>query len=362
MQGDVLGSATLTPEKTTELEIGADLRFFNNLFGIDVTYYDKSSVDQIFQVPVPSSTGYLAMVSNNGEMTNSGIEITLTATPVNSDGFRWDAMLNWSKNTNKVVALADGVESITIGGFEGSSIRAVAGQPYGTIFGFGWLRDKNGNVVIETDSNSATGTPVGFPILDPLEKAFGSSNPDWLMGFRNTFSYEGFTLSALIDIRKGGSIWNGTRGALYYFGTHKDTEVRGSTKVFTGVKGTMNDKNEIVSNGEANNISVTLDQNWLAFNNGNGFFGSNTEDFIEDGGWVRLRELSLSYQLPKSLTEDTPISGVRVTYTGRNLWLSTDYKGVDPETNLMGAANAQGLDYFNMPGTRSHTFTLNVDF
>lgn len=362
MQGDVLGSATLKPEKTSSLEVGADLRFFNNLFGIDFTYYSQTSEDQIFQVPVAASTGYLAAVSNNGKITNDGIEIVLTATPINMDGFRWDAMLNWSKNTNKVVSLAEGVENITIGGFEGSSIRAVAGLPYGTIFGFGWQRDKNGNVVIETDSNSSTGTPVGYPILDPLEKAFGSSNPDWQMGFRNTFSYEGITLSALLDIRKGGVIWNGTRGALTYFGTHKDTEIRGTTKVFTGVKGTLNEKNEVISNGEANDIVVPLDQDWLAFNNGNGFFGSNTEDFIEDGGWVRLREVSLSYQLPSSVTEDTPVAGIRITYTGRNLWLSTDYKGVDPETNLMGAHNAQGLDYFNMPNTRSHTFTLNVDF
>lgn len=362
MQGNVMGNNALKPEKTTSFEVGADLRFFNNLFGIDFTYYDQTSRDQIFSVPVAGSTGFTSLIANNGEINNNGIEIVLTATPLNMDGFRWDATVNWAKNNNKVVSLAEGVDNITLGGFSGATIRAVAGQPYGTIFGFGWLRDKNGNVVIENDSNSVSGTPVGFPILDPAEKAFGSSNPDWQMGFRNTFSYQGITLSALLDIRQGGVIWNGTRGALYYFGTHKDTEIRGSTTVFNGVKGTLNDKNEVVTDGTKNNVSVTLDQDWLSNGNGNGFIGSNTEDFIEDGSWVRLRELSLSYQLPKSLMESTPFSGIRVTYTGRNLWLSTKYKGVDPETNLMGAYNAQGLDYFNMPNTRSHTFSINVDF
>ncbi len=362
MMGNVMGNSGLKPEKTSSFEIGADLRFFNNLFGIDFTYYDQISKDQIFSVPIAGSTGYTNIVSNNGEITNTGIEVVLTATPVNTDGFRWDATLNWSQNKNKVVSLAPGVENITLGGFTGATARAVAGLPYGTIFGFGWLRDKNGNVIIENDPNNERGDPVGYPIMDPTEKAFGSSNPDWQMGFRNTFSYEGITLSALLDVRKGGAIWNGTRGALYYFGTHKETEVRGSTTVFKGVKGTLNDKGEIVSNGEVNTDQVALDQNWLAFGNANGFIGTNTEDFIEDGGWVRLRELSLSYKLPSSITEKTPFSGIRISYTGRNLWLSTKYKGVDPETNLMGAYNAQGLDYFNMPGTRSHTFSLNVDF
>lgn len=362
MQGDVIGSADLKPEKTSSFEIGADLRFFNNLFGVDVTYYDQTSEDQIFQVPIAGSTGYLSLVSNNGKITNNGIEVVLTATPINSNGFRWDAMLNWSKNTNKVEALAPGVENIDIGGFQGATIRAVVGSPYGTIFGHGWLRDKNGNIIIESDSANAAaeGRLVGYPIIDPKEKTFGTATPDWQMGFRNTFSYEGITISALLDIRKGGLMWNGTRGALVFFGTHKDTEIRGTTKVFTGVKGTLIG-DSVVTTGVSNDANVVLDQKWLNEKDGHGF-GQNTEDFIEDTGWVRLRELSLSYQLPTSIIDDLPFSGIRVTYTGRNLWLSTDYTGVDPETSNMGAHNAQGLDYFNMPNTRSHTFSLNVDF
>ena len=162
-------------------------------------------------------------------------------------------------------------------------------------------------------------------------------------------------------------MWNGTRSALYFFGTHGDVstpEVRDTsknTKVFKGVKGHFDENGNLVTSG-TNDIQVVAGENWYSLGNGNGFYGSNTEDFIEDAGWVRLRELSLSYTLPKSIVEYTPFSNVILTFTGRNLWLSTKYTGVDPETNLMGAYSAQGLDYFNMPGVRSYNFSITVDF
>jgi hypothetical protein len=246
--------------------------------------------------------------------------------------------------------LAPGVDNIFLGGFEGSSIRGVAGKPYATIFGYGWKRDANGNVLINDDATSAE---YGFPILDDLEMDFGDANPDFIIGFTNTFTWNGFTLSFLFDWKSGGVMWNGTRGAMYYFGTHEDIEsLRDTKKVFAGVKAS----DTLV----ANNIEVTLDQNWLAYGNGNGFYGNNTEDFIEETSWVRLRELSLAYQFPKVIAESLYISDLMISFTGRNLWLSTDYKGVDPETNLMGANNAQGLDYFNMPGVTSYIFTLGI--
>ena len=182
------------------------------------------------------------------------------------------------------------------------------------------------------------------------------------MGIRSALTWQGLSFSFLFDIKKGGVLWNGTKGALYYFGTSKETENRGTTKVFSGVKGHFDPNGALVSSGAKNDEVVTLDQNWLAYGNGNGFYGSNTEDFIEDAGWVRLREVNLSYQLPATILESTPFSEVIITFTGRNLWLSTKYTGVDPETNLMGAFNAQGLDYFNMPGTKTYTVSLNVKF
>jgi hypothetical protein len=148
-------------------------------------------------------------------------------------------------------------------------------------------------------------------------------------------------------------MWNGTRGALYFFGTHKETENREGTKVFTGVK---------ASNGAVNDIEAAYGEGWLSLGNGNGFFGSNTEDFIEDASWIRLREVTLSYTIPTEIMASTPFSGLTVAFTGRNLWLSTPYTGVDPETSLLGAASGQGLDYFNMPGTKSYVFSFNLNF
>jgi len=364
--GDVLGSDKLRPEKTTSWEIGFNLAFFNNLFSLDLTYYNSVSKDQIFSVPIARSTGYYAAVFNAGQILNKGFEAVLNITPINTADWRWDMNFNFSTNKNMVDELYEGIDNIFLGGFEGSSVRIVAGKPYGSIFGFGWLRDpQTGEVIINDDVNSED---YGFPILDlNNEKAFGSANPDWLLGFRNTVSWKGLSLSFLIDIKKGGKMWNGTRSALYFFGTHGDVstpEVRDpskNTKVFKGVKGHFDENGNLVTSG-TNDIQVVAGENWYSLGNGNGFYGSNTEDFIEDAGWVRLRELSLSYTLPKSIVEYTPFSNVILTFTGRNLWLSTKYTGVDPETNLMGAYSAQGLDYFNMPGVRSYNFSITVDF
>jgi hypothetical protein len=287
---------------------------------------------------------------NAGAISNKGIEAVVNLGLVRSNDLNWDLRVNFTKNTIKVERLADGVENIGLGGFTGSSVRAVAGQPYGSIFGFGWARNDAGQILIDDDTASAD---YGYPIMNYEERAFGSYNPDWLMGITNTITWKGITLSAQLDIRQGGVMWNGTRGALYFFGTHKETENRTGTKVFEGVK---------ASNGQTNDIAAAYDEGWLSLNNGNGFYGSNAEDFIEDASWVRLRELTLAYALPKSIMDGTPFSGLTLSFTGRNLWLSTKYTGVDPETSLLGASNAQGLDFCNTPNTKSYVMAFNLNF
>lgn len=348
---DNLAAPDLRPESTTSMEFGFDISLFDNRLSMDVTFYDQTGEDQIFSVPIATSTGYSSQLKNAGSISNSGIELVLSGTPIMTADFRWDVTVNFTKNTVEVVELAPGVDNIFLGGFIGSSVRAVKGLPYGSIFGFGWARDSaTGRVLIDDDTTSDN---FGYPILDETEKAFGSFNPDWLMGIRNSFTWKGLTLSAQLDIRQGGVMWNGTRGALYFFGTHKETEDRTGTKVFDGVK---------ASNGADNDIAAPYGESWLSLGNGNGFFGSNTEDFIEDASWVRLRELTLSYVIPASMMEATPFSGLTVSFTGRNLWLSTGYKGVDPETSLLGASSGQGLDYFNMPSTKSYVFSFSLNF
>jgi hypothetical protein len=358
---DVKGSAELGPEYNTEIELGLELKFLDNRAGLDLAWYNSENSDIIVGVPVAPSSGFDQEFINAATMTNTGIEISAYGRPVQTkSGFNWDIAVNWATNKNEVKELAPGVDNIFIGGFEGSSIRAVAGEPYGSIFGFGFYRDASGALVIGED---------GYPILDPTERSFGSAQPDWTMGIRNTVSYKGISLGALLDIRQGGVMWNGTKSALYFFGMHEDTEVRGTTQVFEGNMAVYDVDGNLVLNADgtpqtsgANTMSVPLDENWLAFGNGNGFIGSNTEDFIESTDWVRLREVTLSYRLPSSMVEKTPFTGIEVSAYGRNLWLSTDYTGVDPETSLTGATNAQGMDYFNMPGTKSYGLGLRLSF
>ncbi len=366
--GDVLGNSSLKPERRRQWEVGADVRFFKNRVGLDVAYYQSKSFDVILQVPVTSSTGANFSYANAAELSNKGVEIVLTLAPVRTKDFTWDIITNFTKNTNSVDKLADGVDQVFLGGFTGASTRAVVGTPYGTIFGFGFYKDENGQSVIGSD---------GYPVLDPNEKAFESALPDFQIGINNSISFKGITLSALLDIKQGGYLWNGTKSALYFFGTAQETaDLRGAKKVFPGNAAQVDAAGELIlfdhdndratpdipKTGGANTKEVTVGEDWLRTGNANGFFGNNTEDFVEDASWVRLRDVSIGYTLPASLLSKAKIAGATISLTGRNLWLSTPYTGVDPETNLTGATNAQGLDYFNMPNTKSYGVTLNLTF
>ncbi len=359
VMGDVLGNQNLAPEITKSWEVGLAMNFWDNRLGFDVTYYNSVGYDQIFSVPIAKSSGFYQQVMNAGQISNKGIELLFNISPVVVDNFRWDLTLNYTKNTNNVDKLAPGVDNLFIGGFSGSSVRAVAGLPYGTIFGGGWERDSIGNLLIDGDTNSAN---YGYPIISGQEMSFGTYLPDWTMGIGNAFDIYGVKLSFLFDIRHGGSMWNGTRGALTVFGTHKNTESRGQEKVFTGTKRITGP----LENGKPtytyypNDIKVYPDADWYTGNGGG--FSNNTEDFIEKTSWVRLREVTLAYTFSRDIFGTAYFPEITLFFTGRNLWLSTDYSGIDPETSLTGASNAQGLDYFQMPNIKSYVFGISFNF
>lgn len=378
---DVLGNPNLKPEFRDSWEAGVDLRFLRNRIGIDFTYYNSISKDIILSVPVTASSGFSNTIQNAAQLSNKGVEIVLSANPVKTNDFSWDIMVNYTKNTNNVDKLAEGVDQVFLGGFTGASTRAVVDVPYGSIFGFGFYKDESGATVIDGREFLPDGSPNPeylFPILDPNEKAFKSALPDFTVGIRNTISYKGLSISALLDIKQGGYVWNGTKGALYYFGTHQETaERRNTEEVFEGNLAVFDSEGNLTlydhdndastpdipqTSGANNNAVLVTQGNWLSTGNGNGFFGNNTEDFVEEASWVRLRDVSISYSLPKRLLNTAKISYLTLTVSGRNLWLDTPYTGIDPETNLYGANNAQGLDYFNMPGTKSYTVGLQVGF
>lgn len=338
-----LANPNLKPEFATSREVGIDLRFWKNRLGIDFTYYNNLHEDLILSVPVAQSSGATAAILNAGSMRNKGYELLVNANPVRSGKFNWDVSLNWTKNINEVLKLAEGVDNVFLGGFVGAQTRAVKKEPYGSVFGDGWVRHANGQVLIGDN---------GFPTAAGQDKNIGNVSPNWLLGITNTLSYGNVSLSFLLDIKNGGYMWNGTRGAMLFFGTHKDTEDRERTDyVFDGVR----------ADGSKNDIQVQKGENWHRLGQGSGFTGP-AEDYVEKTDWVRLRELTLSWKLKKDWVSKARVSDAELFFTGRNLWLSTPYTGIDPETSLIGQGNAQGLEYFNMPNTKSYMFGLRFGF
>ncbi|MFK7926224.1 MAG: SusC/RagA family TonB-linked outer membrane protein [Bacteroidia bacterium] len=344
----VLGNDQLKAETTTTFEVGGELKFLQGRLGLDVTYYNSVSRDIILSVQLPAPTGFTNFIQNTGQISNKGVELVLDATPIESNDFSWDISVNFTKYTNTIDSLAEGVENVFLAGFTSTSARAIAGAPYSALFGTGFQKDDAGNTIIDAD---------GWPLVDPVAKQLGDPNPDWLAGIRNTFTYKGIGISALFDIRQGGDMWCGTCGIIDYFGTSaKSGEERTITDfVFDGVK----------EDGSTNTTPVALADEaaglgaiyWVRYG-----FGGIGEMSIYDTSWRRLRELTLSYRVPASALANTPLGALSVSVYGRNLWLQTNYPGIDPETNLTGASNGIGLDYFNMPNAKSYGVNLNVTF
>ena len=355
-----LGNPELKPEKTKTIELGLDMRFLNNRLGLDVAYFTSDGEDQILSASLPRSTGYTQVFLNSGALSTEGWEAVLTANPVKTKNFNWNVTANFTKVLTTVDALAPGLERLQIGGFTGTGIFLVAGNSYGSIFGGAYLREgaggpnddglniPEGPIVVTDDPASAE---YGYQAVDGTLRAIGDTNPDFTVGITNTFDYKGFSLSFLIDWKKGGEMWNGTNWALSFFGRSQLTaDTRNETPF--AIDG-------VLSDGSPNTINIVRDQDY--WQSSVGGFGSVDEQFVQKTNWVRLRELSLGYTFNNSLFKNSFIKGLNIGVYGRNLWLDTPYDGVDPETSLTGTGNSQGLDYFNMPGTKSYGFYLNAN-
>jgi TonB-linked SusC/RagA family outer membrane protein len=352
---NTLANPTIRPEILLSREFGLELKLLNNRINFDLSYYNNQNSDLLISVPVTGSTGYNAQYTNAATMENKGIEIMANLVPVATNDLNWGITFNFSRNKNKVLTLAPGVTDIGLGGFTGSTINVVAGEAYGSMFSTGFYKDDQGRVIINDDPASSG---YGYPMRDDKMKSLGQIAPDWLLGISSDLSYKGLGLAFLFDIKKGGIMWDGTRSRLVGFGVAKSTENRGETTVFEGVKGHISD-GAIITSGAVNDIQATYSQYY--YQNIGGGSGPAQEQFVEKTDWVRLRELTLSWDMGK-LIKSNFLKQVSIYATGRNLWLSTPYKGIDPETNLMGAFNAQGLDYFNMPNTKSYVFGVKLDF
>lgn len=335
----LLANNFLVSELVTEKEIGLELKFFKNRLNLEASYYHKVSKNQILSQEISAASGYSNRVVNAGEILNKGLELILTATPVTFKDFSWDVTVNFAKNRYKLKSIAEGVDNIFLGGFTSPQIRADKDYGYGVIWGSRWERNESGQLLT---------TDAGLPIVAGTLGPIGNVTPDWTGGIRNTFSYKGLSLSALVDTRQGGDILNFDLFYTTFYGTAKVTEKRNTMTLWEGVR---------KSDGQPNTKMVKQDQAY--FQN---FYTTAYETLVEDASFVKLREVTLSYRLPQKLIAKTPFESVSFSVTGRNLWIDSDFSFRDPEGSLLGAGNAQGFYHAVTPGTKGVTFGLNVKF
>lgn len=348
-----LGNPDLTIERVKEWEFGGDFKFFNNRLNLGVTYYDRVTEDVILDLEVASSTGFNSLPSNAAEITNKGLEVDLSWKIIATEKLSWDINTFYSHNRNMVTNLG-GVKSVFLAGFTGTSSRAVEGHPLGALWGTGFEKDANGKNVLGAD---------GFPIIDPIERVLGDPNPDWIGGLGTTFSYGGFTLSAQFETSQGNDHWTGTEGVLNTFGvsTISANESVAPSDLNTYFGNTIASgttfRGNIVDFGGG---PVALDSEWYTTDGGG--FGNQSETFIKDASWTRLREISLGYSVPQRFLAKTGLTNLEFVLSGRNLALWTDIEGFDPDINLTGATRGRGLDYFTNPATQSYILTLKLGF
>ena len=364
----VIGNPDLKAERTNSFEFGTDLGFFKNRISLNATAYYSRTSDVILTVPIAYSTGFAAELLNAAVITNRGLEVTLNTIPLKTKDWRLDVNLNWARNINLVKSLAAGVNKVFIAGFTNGEVDAVAGQPFGVIYGNGYVRSNPNDMKSPLLINDNPTDPgYGMPIVGSQSFALAKVDPDWTGSIVTNLNYKNFSFSAQIDFRHGGHIWNGTRGAMSYFGTSQETANRGQAVTFKGVAGHLDDNGDIVHFEGGNTVlkpggpnTVLSSYNEYYWQNiGSSFIGP-AEAGVEGDGFVRIRQASLGYQLPASALKSMHMKSLSVAFFTNNPFLWTKYKGVDPETSLSGPSNGQGLDYFNNPGTKSYGIRLSL--
>ncbi|WP_091210990.1 SusC/RagA family TonB-linked outer membrane protein [Mucilaginibacter gossypiicola] len=329
---DVLGNPNLKNERINEFEAGFEAGFFNNRISLEASFYSKKTIDGIIpNVAIAASTGYASTGVNSAVMRNRGIEILLNATPIKGRDFNWDLTLNFTRNRNKVLSIY-GDQQVLGNGFT----NIVVGQPYGVIYGTRYARNAAGKLL--TDD-------TGLPYADDTQGIVGNINPNWLGGINNNFRYKQFNFSFFFDIKRGGDIQNNVDGYGYFYGTPKVTENRG-LRVVDGVNATTGQPNTVAVNGQAYYQRIN----------------SVLESVIQDGSYVKLRNVSLGYTLKPSWLSKSPFKSATFSVTGRNLWIhAPHFTGGDPEVSSFGSSNgSQGIYSFSTPTSKSVDFSLRV--
>lgn len=340
---NTLPNPDLKPEITSEYEFGTELKVFNNRLGLNLSYYDRRTRNQIIPLSRSAATGATYKYVNAGLLQNKGVELSLNASPVATEHFKWDITLNWAKNNNKIVRLTTDQKTMVLASAPFAvQLEAREGESFGSIVGYDFVYNDKGQKVVNED---------GVYLRSDDQKVLGSVLPSFTGGVINAFRYKGFNLSALVDFQKGGSFFSTTQMFGRETGILEETaagSIREDGIIAEGVK----------QDGTPNDVVISARDHYSS--NGNGGYNINSIDVI-DASYVYLRELSVGYSLPAGWVAKTPFSKVRVALTGRNLWLiKSNSKHVDPTAITNSISNWQGMEGGALPSVRS--MGMNVSF
>ena len=345
----------LKPELTTSVEFGFDGRFFDNRIGLDVTFYRTNSVNQLLSLPLAPASGFSNQYINAGDIQNSGVELTLTGSPVKKDDFSWDITLNYARNVNTIVSLHPDIKQTFLSSGYGrtAGVLVKEGGAYGDLYADGWAQAPDGKFIMDAS---------GKPVLTATQEFLGNFNPKFTLGLNNAFSFGKMSVNVLIDARIGGVMTSGSDANLAFDGNAAyTTAYREGGWVIPGV----------VKNGESytpNTTPINAETFWTTVSNGRYSWG---QLFTYDATNVRIREAAVGYDFT---VNNSFVKKAKLSIVARNLFFLAkgnaimDIPGVptrkmwfDPDVNL-GAGNYQGIEYGTLPSARSIGLNLNLSF
>jgi TonB-linked SusC/RagA family outer membrane protein len=356
-----LRNANLRPELTRSIEVGAELGAFNDRVGLDLTYYTAETRDQLMPVEISRTTGYGRQMINAGKVRNWGWEALMRATPVLTPDFQWTTSFTYSRNRNKVVELTEGVEGLELseGDFWGVQNFARVGEPLGQLVATSYIqRAPDGQPIISAG--------LGVPLWTNAPKVIGNSSPDWRGGWLNELRFRDLSLNTVVDIRRGGDVYSVTQYYGRLSGVLEETVAGRCVQAAEPLPGypicdentalIVPGVNRVVTGTDTtyvpNETPVDAFTRWL-------YATATPEAHLVDAGYVKLREVTLTYDVPTSFTDRLRVSGLTIGLVGRNLALWTDNPHIDPET-AFDNSNVQGLEYAQAPTARSLGFTIMV--
>ena len=346
--------STVCNELVSSWEAGVEMRFFNNRLGFDFAWYKSNAKHQLMKIPMNQMSGYSSRMINAGNIQNTGVELTVTARPVETESFSWDTQINFSKNNNKILDLGPGIERYELGGAAELKVYAVAGGNYGEIWGtkFARVTDESSPYYGKLILNDA-----GLPTTDGEMYKIGDQQPDCMIGWGNTFNYKNFSLGLQFDGRIGGDIYSYTNYLLQIYGRADVTAPGGNREKFV-VDGVISDGN---GGYTVNTTPVSQEEYWrTGIGTGNTGIG---EANIYDGTNFRLRNISLSYSFPRSMLKNTCFQQAKLGFSVNNVWMIySDMNGIDPESVFITDTNATGFENGSSPTSRTFLFNVTLGF